>query len=222
MLVIIPHDLLHYVPFHALFDGEHYLIQKKAIAYAPSATILQHVLTRSSPVMVESPHVFGLADTTIPFAQAEAATVAALFPDTHLHIGEQATVASFLHSHRHAAFLHISTHATFRSDNPTFSALKLADGWVTVNDIYEMDGLAPLVTLSACETGRHKVQVGDELLGLCRGFLNTGVNSLIVSQWAVDDNSTAQLMRYFYQELQKGKPVYQALQTAQQMSMQDL
>lgn len=72
-----------------------------------------------------------------------------------------------------------------------------------------------MVTLSACETGRHQVAVGDELVGLCRGFFAAGTQSLLVSLWMVDDQATAALMRLFYQELQSGRPVHQALRTAQ-------
>jgi len=38
-LVIVPHGLLHYLPFHALFDGESYLIERVAVSYAPSAAL---------------------------------------------------------------------------------------------------------------------------------------------------------------------------------------
>ncbi len=86
---------------------------------------------------------------------------------------------------------------------------------MTVNDIYGLADSAPLVTLSACETGRSQVAVGDELVGLCRGFFSAGARSLVVSLWTVDDNSTARLMRRFYEELRAGRPVNQALRTAQ-------
>ena len=38
-LAVVPHGLLHRVPFHALFDGERYLIERFEISYAPSATV---------------------------------------------------------------------------------------------------------------------------------------------------------------------------------------
>jgi len=38
-LVFVPHGLLHYVPFHALHDGESYLVDRFSISYAPSASI---------------------------------------------------------------------------------------------------------------------------------------------------------------------------------------
>src|SRR5438094_3973668 len=38
-LVVVPLDLLHNLPFHALFDGNHYLVDTFTISYAPSASI---------------------------------------------------------------------------------------------------------------------------------------------------------------------------------------
>jgi CHAT domain-containing protein len=55
---------------------------------------------------------------------------------------------------------------------------------------------------------------GDELLGLARGFLYAGTPSLVVSLWTVNDRSTAQLMRRFYQGLQRGLTKARALQEA--------
>src|SRR5207249_4650328 len=38
-LIFVPHDVLHYVPFHALYDGPQHLIDSFSVSYAPSATI---------------------------------------------------------------------------------------------------------------------------------------------------------------------------------------
>ncbi len=214
-LIVVPHGVLHHVPFQALFDGERYLIEAKTISYAPSATILHRVLSGEASGNGRPPLLLGVSDPTIPYALSEVEAIAALFPGADVRLGEQATVASLMENETRPAFLHLSTHATFRSDNPLFSALRLADGWVTVNDIYGLSGSAPLVTLSACETGRSQVAAGDELVGLCRGFFSAGARALVVSLWTVDDDSTARLMRRFYGELRTGHPVNQALRTAQ-------
>src|SRR6185369_10862023 len=60
---------------------------------------------------------------------------------------------------------------------------------------------AELTVLSACETGMSGVWEGDELLGLAGGFLYAGTPSLVVSLWTVNDRSTSQLMRTFYEGL---------------------
>lgn len=214
-VVIVPHGLLHYIPFHALFDGETYLIEKKIISYVPSATILYHSLTAVNHHDYSKPVILGLADPTIPHAAEEAKAIAKLFPHADIRLQEKATVPDEIICQKPPSFVHLATHATFRADNPLFSAVKLADRWLSVNDIYNMDVNVPLITLSACETGRNQVLVGDELVGLCRGFFAAGVRSMVVSLWMVDDHSTTQLMTRFYQGLQAGLPVNRALRNAQ-------
>ena len=106
---------------------------------------------------------------------------------------------------RQADILHLATHGRFRPDNPLFSALRLADGWLTVRDACELDlhGCG-LVALSACETGVSQVAPGDELLGMTRGFFASGAASLLVSLWPVDDAATVDLMVEFYRRLADG------------------
>jgi CHAT domain-containing protein len=89
--------------------------------------------------------------------------------------------------------------------------VRLADTWLTVHDVYNLDLNADLVTLSACDTGVSQVAPGDELLGLARGFFYAGATSLLVSLWAVNDLSTATLMERFYHRLQAGYPKAAAL-----------
>jgi CHAT domain-containing protein len=214
-LIIVPHGLLHYVPFHALLENDRYLLEDKVISYAPSATILRHVLTGQVEGEPLAPLIMGVPEPAIPRVTSETAAIARIFPEAEVRVGEQATRQSLLSRRAPPAFLHLATHAAFRTDNPLFSSLKLADGWLNVHDIYQMQACAPLVTLSACETGRSQVAVGDELVGLCRGFFAAGARSLVVSLWLVDDESTARLMTRFYRELQAGQPANQALRVAQ-------
>ncbi len=214
-LIIVPHGVLHYVPFHALYDGQAYLLENKVISYSPSATILYRLLLLANGRTYTAPVIVGLADKAIPHAQTEAQAIASLFSGARLRLGSQATLDAIRADLSHAAFWHLSTHATFRSDNPLFSALKLADGWLSVNDLYAFSQLPPLVTLSACETGRYQVAVGDELMGLCRGLLAAGARSVVVSLWMAEDESTAQLMTRFYGSLQQGAPLNHALRDAQ-------
>jgi CHAT domain-containing protein len=89
------------------------------------------------------------------------------------------------------------------------------DGSLTVGDLYNMRLDADLVTLSACETGLGKVQTGDDVLGLTRGFLFAGSSNIVASQWKVDDQATGVLMQHFYANLSQGKPKREALREAQ-------
>ncbi len=98
--------------------------------------------------------------------------------------------------------------------------MQLADDWLTVSDIYDLDLAADLVVLSACETGASEVLRGDELIGLTRGFMYAGARSLVVSLWAANDAATAALMERFYQSVAAGASARGALRTAQCEAME--
>jgi CHAT domain-containing protein len=111
--------------------------------------------------------------------------------------------------------LHLATHGDFRPDNPLFSGLALADGWLTALEMFDLRLNASLVTLSACQTGRSLVGGGDELLGLMRALLYAGAASLLLSLWPVEDHSSAELMEHVYQRLADGQSKRAALREAQ-------
>jgi CHAT domain-containing protein len=100
-----------------------------------------------------------------------------------------------------ADLLHLATHGLFRPDNPFFSALKLADGWIDVRELYRLPLQARLVVLSACESGAGAVRGGDEVVGLVRGFLGAGAREVLASLWNVHDASAVPFMQHFYQFL---------------------
>jgi len=214
-LIIIPHRSLHTVPFQALYNGEQYLIEQVQISYAPSTTILYRSLTTETAVSPQPPIIIGIDDDMIPQARAEAEALAQLYPQANVYLGQEATTQQLTSANGTPAFLHLSTHAAFRADNYLFSTLKLADGWINVNDIYNLAINPPLVTLSACETGLTRASAGDEIEGLCRGFFATGAKTILMSLWMVDDAATAQLMTHFYQNLQAELSATNALRTAQ-------
>ena len=129
--------------------------------------------------------------------------------------GSDATFANYTENAPAADILHLACHGQFRSENPLFSSLHLADGSVTVRDICAQNLNAELVTLSACETGLNKIFAGDEILGLARGFLAAGAKSLVLSLWTVSDEATTELMKNFYTNLQRGESVSASLRLAQ-------
>jgi tetratricopeptide (TPR) repeat protein len=213
-LVVVPHRTLHYVPFHALHDGAGYVIERREVCYAPSASVLRYCLARPRRPL-RSAALFGFPDTQVPRVRDEVSALAPLFPRAATLLDDQATLAA-LHAQAPAAdVLHLACHGQFRPDNPLFSSLRLADGWLTVRDAYALDLNCQLVVLSACETGVSKIAPGDELIGLARGFFSAGAPTLLVSLWTVDDESTARLMASFYARLRDGENPAAALRHAQ-------
>lgn len=213
-LIVVPWCKLHYVPFHALFDGEKYAIEKRAVSYAPSATVLQFCLSKQKPKPANA-LLIAYADEFIPLVNREVEQVREVFQNATVLTGEQASVQAFAEQAANFDALHIACHGEFRPDNPLFSSLHLADGSITVRDVCAQTLRASLVTLSACETGLNSIFAGDEILGLARGFLTAGASSLVLSLWTVNDRATAELMRIFYERLQTNANVAEALRAAQ-------
>ena len=213
-IAIVPHGPLHRVPFHALFDGERYLIERFEIASAPSAAVYELCQERPSRDRAEAA-VFGVEDPSIPSAAAEAHAVAEHLPGAEVRVGEEATIGALRDGASGGGALHLACHGLFRSDNPMFSALKLHDGWLTAADAMSLNLPGALVTLSACESGRGEVTGGDEVLGLTRAFLGAGAATLVVSLWLVQDETTAELMGSYYGRLRDGARPAEALRDAQ-------
>lgn len=213
-LVVIPHRTLHYVPFHALCDETGYLIQRREVCYAPSVSVLHHCLARPQQSF-ERALLLGIPDARTPHVHAEISALAPLFPQSVTLLDEQATLAALCEHAPEVDLLHLACHGHFRPDNPLFSSVRLADGWLTVRDAYDLDLRCTLVTLGACETGLSTVAPGDELIGLARGFFAAGTPSVLVSLWTVDDESTAAFMIGFYERLRAGENPAAALRHAQ-------
>lgn len=205
-LAIVPHGLLHHVPFHALFDGERYVLEQFEVAYAPSATVLALAQLRQRSTSTDA-LVMGVPDAFITAVTAEAQAVARQLTKpgwsaARLCLGEAATLAAFQAYAPGAGVLHLACHGLFRADNPLFSALKLHDGWLKAADVVSLDLAGALVTLSACESGRSQALAGDEVTGLTRAFLAVGAATVVVSLWLAPDETTVELMQAWYQQRQ--------------------
>jgi CHAT domain-containing protein len=213
-LTIIPHGVLHGVPFHALYDGESYALDRWEIAYAPSASVWKACRYRKEPISDRS-LIIGLSDPGIAHVQEEVAALGKLIPNATVYKESEASL-SCVPMDGDFRYIHFATHAVFRKDNPLFSGLRLADGWLIAHDLYRRRLECSLATLSACRTGLSSVVPGDELLGLVRGFLCAGARAVMVSLWSAHDVATEELMRLCYQKLSEGAGRAAALRYAQQ------
>ena len=223
-LVVVPHAELHGLPFHAFYDGEQSALDRWEISYAPSAALWHRGAQRQRAEGENSP-LWQNADAllvSVPSPGIEQVTqevtqLARLLPHACVLQDGAATLQAVQIRAGQCRLLHLATHALYRADNPLFSGLQLADGWLLARDLYAMRLPCDLATLSACQTGVTQVQSGDELFGLVRGFLAAGVRSVAVSLWPADDQATAALMQEFYQRLFQGQSKASALRGAQQI-----
>lgn len=214
-IIFIPHDILHYAPLHALFDGERYLIDQFTVSYAPSAGIysLCHGKVANQ---VGASLVLGVPDPQAPHILDEVHSVAGILPQSELFVGGGATEEVLRTKGPQCRLLHIATHGHFRQDNPMFSSIGLGGSYLGLYDLYGLRLPVELATLSGCATGMNVVTPGDELLGLVRGLLYAGAQSLLLTLWEVHDRSTAEFMRMFYRRLVDHRNRARALQEAMQ------
>jgi CHAT domain-containing protein len=202
-LVLVPHESLHQLPLHALFDGEKYLIDRFAVSYAPSAAV--YALCREA-VSPERPAgegvslIMGVPDARAPLIEDEVRQLADILPQPELYVGGDARREVLERRGPRSRLLHIATHGRFREDNPMFSAIRMGDGYLTLYDLYGMRLPVDLAALSGCSTGLSVAASGDELMGLVRGLLHAGARSLLLTLWDVHDRTTADFMRCFYRQ----------------------
>ena len=110
--------------------------------------------------------------------------------------------------------LHFATHGLLDAAHPEFSGLVFSlytqngrpqDGFLRLNQIYNLTLASDLVVLSACQTALGKDVHGEGLIGLTRGFMYAGARRVVASLWKVDDAATAEFMQRFYQNLLQKK-----------------
>jgi CHAT domain-containing protein len=218
-LIIVPCGRLHYLPFQALHDGHQYLIEQREVSYAPSAIIFLQCLQRGGHAL-ERALLLGVSDEQAPRIADEIDAIKNVFQDVTTLVGDAGTAAALRRDSAGADVVHLACHGQFRSDNPLFSALKLADGWFSVGDAYGLKLNHALITMSGCETGVNAVAPGDELIGLARGFFAAGARSILLSLWMVDDEATNELMVDFYREIKTGSSLSASLRAAQLKMLQ--
>ena len=208
-ITIVPYGVLHYLPFHLLYDGANYLIENYEVVTLPSASLVTRSSPHRSPGSLIISHSW---NGRLPHTHTEAQIVHNLFGGA-LYAEESATRAVL--KSKPTQILHIATHGQYRLDQPDLSFLELADGQLYADDLLQQDLSYELITLSACETGQANVAADEELIGIGRGLLYAGAGALILSQWQVADTSTMTFMEQLYQGLRAGNSKAAALRESQ-------
>lgn len=250
-VVLVPQDQLFLVPFAALQgpDGK-FLIERHTLQVAPALQVLalthndravtprvprskaliigNPTMPSVSPALGEPPHPL----PTLPGAEAEASAIAQVL-GTQPVLGSAATKERVRQDAVQAKLIHFATHGLldYGTEDSSLSGLgmpgaialtptKTDSGLLTSDEILDWSLQADLVVLSACDTGRGRI-TGDGVIGLSRAFISAGVPSLVVSLWAVNDESTAELMQAFYRQWLKQPNQAQALRQAILTTMQN-
>jgi CHAT domain-containing protein/Tfp pilus assembly protein PilF len=220
---IVPHDILHYLPFAALSDGQSDLSTDHILFTLPSASVLQYLQQKRKMrdigvLAIAQSHAAELPP--LGYVDKEAEVIAQLY-GTQALIGNAATETAFRTRAGEAVIIHVAAHGQLNVANPLFSRIALAadkdnDGDLEVHEVYELDlRHADLVVLSACQTQLGAQSRGDDIVGLNRAFIYAGTPTVIASLWSVDDEATALFMTSFYRHLKDGMGKAQALREAQ-------
>ncbi len=163
----------------------------------------------------------------LPASRKEVEEIASLYaPRSAAYLGADATEERARSIGRDVPLIHYACHAIINELFPLDSALAFTipddpaegqdNGLLQAWEIFEKVRIdADLVTLSACDSGLGKEMGGEGLIGLTRAFQYAGARSVLASLWKVDDASTGDLMKRFYQYLKSGKPKDEALRLAQ-------
>ncbi len=212
-LLFVPHGALHYVPFHALFDGERYLLDGHTVSYAPSASIYA-VCAKQQVNSSGAALLMGVPDQNAPSILEELRALSGIVPHPKLFVGKAASEYVLKTAGPTARLVHIATHGYFRQDSPMFSSIRMGSSYLSLYDLYQLRLPVELITLSGCATGLNVVAAGDELIGLARGLFQAGAQSLLLSLWDVHDRSTADFMAEFYRRYQAGEEKATAMRDA--------
>ena len=162
----------------------------------------------------------------LPGTRREADAIHATFPRASVFLGSQAQEGTVKQLAPTCRYLHVATHGFVNDTAPLLSSLVLAeppkngpgsgeDGFLTARELLDLDlSHVEMVTLSACNTARGQNQSGEGVVGLTWALFAAGCPTQVLSQWAVNDASTASLMEQFYANLKVGKPKAKALRQA--------
>ena len=222
-IVIIPHDVLNYLPFEVLPSDGHTLINTAAISYASSATLLKEQkemhptgnffagfnadystqknlpkLAGATNELNSLKNIFGFRSSTYTSATAD----------------------DFRKQAPNFKIIHLALHSLINDEKPMFSRLVFTRSSndenedITANELYSMELNAEIAVLSACETGLGKLHRGEGMMSLSRAFMYAGVPSTVISLWKVPDQSASILMKKFYQFLKNGNRKDEALRLA--------
>ena len=139
-------------------------------------------------------------------------------------LNEKASKQLFTQTAREHKIIHIGTHAESNNASPELSRLVFAknvsdstsinDNYLYTYEIYNQDLSSNLAILTACETGKPTYQPGEGMISLAHAFNYAGSESILTSLWQIDEQSSTQILEYFYTYLEDGLSKDEALKNA--------
>jgi CHAT domain-containing protein len=238
-LILIPHRHLSYVPFEVLvekanhaatnFSDLNYLVKRFNISYTFSVSLASYgsklKYKNKKGVLAVAPAYnepfdnkrAGIKLSKLLFNQLEAKSILDIFGGKML-ADSNSKMQQIIAEKNKFSGVHFAAHAIIDEANPDFSYLALggdsANSKLFIKDLYNQPWQNEMVVLSACETATGHLMQGEGIISLGRAFTFSGAKSVVSSLWKINDQSTSELMGYFYGYLKQKKNKDEALRLA--------
>jgi CHAT domain-containing protein len=193
-VVIVPHGLLHRVPFHALWDGDNYLLDLHDIAYSPSAGLYCSGAAGNGSDSAIFIAFSGAQKTT---AEDEVREAAEKIPGSVVLIDPSTAQLTQAFRMPHG-LVHIAGHAGIDTIGGRLSWIETAQGRLTDRDLSNLAIRANTIVITGCKTARRSILPGDEWQGLMRSFYLAGAGAVVSALWDIRDQSARRFSSAFY------------------------
>jgi CHAT domain-containing protein/tetratricopeptide (TPR) repeat protein len=214
-----------------------YLIYQNAISYAHSANFISTIRTKKvaskniaafAPSYKIDSNILGNHLSTrqqyreklfpLKGIKEEAINITDLINGDKF-LGNEANETHFKKVANQYDILHLAMHTIVDDNNPMYSKMaftqtndSINDGFLNTYELYNIKLNSRMTVLSSCNSGSGKMQRGEGVISLARGFIYSGCPSIVMTLWSVEDKSGVKLMTNFYKSLLKGKSKAEALQ----------
>ncbi len=214
-----------------------WLIRTNPISYSSSATIYyeqniqRHARKPSGKILAMAPSYGSGSETRevtdtaffsltpLSGAREEINFISEIFSTKKL-FDLKASEFNFKNQAPDYGILHLAMHTIIDNEKPLYSKLIFSapegnspeDGLLNTYELFNLKLKGDLAVLSACNTGTGRLERGEGIISLARGFFYAGIPSVVMTLWEIEDHSSADLMAYFYKNLKKGIPTDVALQ----------
>jgi CHAT domain-containing protein len=206
-LLILPHGILSYVPFHLLMDSDmSFLMDRFEISYAPSATAYAFCSAKSKS-QKKSCLLFGTPETRsgrgrrLKVIEKEMLAIRRAFGSRcELFYKRRCTTKNFRRFAGKGDMLHFCGHGRLIQDSLRESGLQLWDDTFTMREMFDLDlhGTAT-VFLNSCVMMKNMVAKGNEIQGMVKAVFAAGAAALVVALWEVPDEAAALFAETFYE-----------------------
>ena len=228
-LTIVPDHTVQYIPFEALSMrktgkiSKNYLVNTVEIAYLQSFSLFEQIQKKKNnptyKLLAIAPETFN--DSALPTLTGTANMLEFLarYDAVQLLTKEEASKENFIQHRNDFDIIHLNTHAGLDSISK-IPWLSFHDEKVSMYELFGLENQAALVILDACKTNDGKRLSGEGIINLSRGFFYNGTQSVLASQWNVNEQAGNEILKTFYIELENGHTRSKALQLAKKTYLQ--